>query len=310
MGVITGQYTDASNVQHGFLRAPDGNITTFDPPGSVSTEPTSINPAGAITGYYRDASRGWLDFLRDRDGTFTIFDPNQYSPFTAALSINPAGAIAGVWWDYSVDMLHGFLRASDGNITSFNTPEFWVVYSFAGAMSINPAGVITGGYEVFDMNLHQVFGHGFVRAPTSGVVDTDWYDGTITTFDPPGSIYTVPWSINPAGAITGQYVTASYEGHGFLRAPDGTITTFDPPESIYTFARAINPGGTIVGGYRDAASYATHGFLRAANGTYTTFDPPGSTYNEPVAINPRGEVTGGYQDADGVSHGYVWRQQF
>ncbi len=43
MGVITGQYTDASNVVHGFLRAPDGNITTIDPPGSIYTDPTSIN---------------------------------------------------------------------------------------------------------------------------------------------------------------------------------------------------------------------------------------------------------------------------
>ncbi len=98
--------------------------------------------------------------------------------------------------------------------------------------------------------------------------------------------------------------------HGFVRAPDGTITTFDPPGSIYTFARAINPVGTIVGGYAEPGYAAWHGFLRAANGTFTTFDPPGSTYNEPVAINPRGEVTGAYEGADGIFHGYVWRQRF
>jgi|SRR5919108_4110319 hypothetical protein len=60
-GSITGQYADASNVSHGFLRAPDGSITTFDAPGAGNgggqgTIPVSNNPAGAITGNYVDAS--------------------------------------------------------------------------------------------------------------------------------------------------------------------------------------------------------------------------------------------------------------
>jgi hypothetical protein len=41
---------------HGFLRAPDGNITTFDPPGSLFTFVADMTPASAITGYYIDAS--------------------------------------------------------------------------------------------------------------------------------------------------------------------------------------------------------------------------------------------------------------
>jgi hypothetical protein len=53
-------------VYHGFLRAPDGTITTFDPPGAVhGTFPAGINPAGAITGSYTDAngfSHGFLGF--------------------------------------------------------------------------------------------------------------------------------------------------------------------------------------------------------------------------------------------------------
>src|SRR5260370_36173996 len=34
-GAITGWYFEANFVGHGFLRAPDGTITTFDPPGST-----------------------------------------------------------------------------------------------------------------------------------------------------------------------------------------------------------------------------------------------------------------------------------
>jgi hypothetical protein len=29
-GVVSGNYIDSNNVNHGFLRAPDGTITTFD----------------------------------------------------------------------------------------------------------------------------------------------------------------------------------------------------------------------------------------------------------------------------------------
>jgi hypothetical protein len=43
-------------------------------------------------------------------------------------------------------------------------------------------------------------------------------DGTITTLDPPGSVYTYPYSINSGGTITGYF----YDGtvvHGFVRMP-------------------------------------------------------------------------------------------
>jgi hypothetical protein len=64
-GAITGYYVDASNAAHGFLRAPDGAITTFDPKGSIYTVPVSNNPAGAITGYYLDANDVYHGFLRE-----------------------------------------------------------------------------------------------------------------------------------------------------------------------------------------------------------------------------------------------------
>ena len=133
--------------------------------------------------------------------------------------------------------------------------------------------------------------HGFVRAA----------DGTITTFDPPGSQYTYPNSINPAGTITGYYT--DYAQHGFVRAADGTITTFDPPGSTGTIPWSINPAGTITGWYEDA-SYNPHGFVRAADGTITTFDPPGSTFTRSLGINPAGRITGWYSDGH-FTHGFV-----
>src|SRR5262245_19924471 len=62
-GTITGFYVDA-NGGHGFLRAPDGTIITFDPLGSTFTVPTAINANRVIAGSYGDASGVFHGFLR------------------------------------------------------------------------------------------------------------------------------------------------------------------------------------------------------------------------------------------------------
>ena len=51
--------------------------------------------------------------------------------------------------------------------------------------------------------------HGFVRDA----------NGTITTFDVPGSGWTLPLAGNIAGAITGVYYDAAFQAHGFVRLP-------------------------------------------------------------------------------------------
>ena len=68
LGAITGDYLDASEVSHGFLRSPDGTFTTFDAPGAGTsafqgTVPTANNLLGATTGYYIDASNVYHGFL-------------------------------------------------------------------------------------------------------------------------------------------------------------------------------------------------------------------------------------------------------
>src|SRR6516164_9695866 len=55
-GEITGYYTSGSGLTpHGFFRAANGTLTTFDPPSVPTLGGTlafSINAGGAITGYY------------------------------------------------------------------------------------------------------------------------------------------------------------------------------------------------------------------------------------------------------------------
>ena len=96
-------------MNHGFLRARDGTITTFDPHGAANTDPTGINQAGYITGDYSYANGATAyGFLRSPDGTFITFDPPG-SVLTKPASINSAGAITG-WYQDANFIEHGFLR--------------------------------------------------------------------------------------------------------------------------------------------------------------------------------------------------------
>jgi hypothetical protein len=67
-GVITGSFNEGFTINHGFLRASDGKVTTFDVPeagtgfnqGSV---PLGITPGGTIMGLYLDSNYGHHGFL-------------------------------------------------------------------------------------------------------------------------------------------------------------------------------------------------------------------------------------------------------
>jgi uncharacterized membrane protein len=70
-GWVTGTYLDANSVNHGFIRSPDGEITSFDAPGADKTSgsyhgtfPVSINDEGLIAGYYVDVNSVNHAFVR------------------------------------------------------------------------------------------------------------------------------------------------------------------------------------------------------------------------------------------------------
>jgi hypothetical protein len=262
------------------MASASAQMYTFDPPGSINTQPLSINRGGTITGYYEDADCFYHGFVRDPQGNFTSFDPPASSIGTWPYNINDSGAITG--WYYDGIFYHGFLRDPQGNFTSFDAPGGFNTYP----TGINQSGAITGIYD--DANY---VGHGFVRDP----------QGNFTTFDAPGSLSTAPWSINQSGAIAGSYEDANYISRGFLRDPLGNITSFDPPGSGYTAPVSINRSGAITGWYEDVNG---HGFLRDPQGNFTSFDPPGSLSTGPSSINQSGAITGAWYDGAN-SHGFL-----
>ena len=70
-GTIVGNYTDVNNATHGYLRNPDGTLTTIDDSNtfqranSAGTFITHINASGAIVGYYFDAQGAIHGFLHE-----------------------------------------------------------------------------------------------------------------------------------------------------------------------------------------------------------------------------------------------------
>lgn len=330
-GTIIGWYVDGDYALHGFLRTHQGDFTTFDASGagidaSYGIFPVAINAKGEIAGAYMDASAVFHGFLRTPKGEFIQTDDllAGINPGTGTrvVNINSAGTIAG-WSDDSANTNHIFIRDAHGAITEFYAPgagqgdgQGTFMPTFYG---LNPAGAIVGWY-VDSLNVM----HGYLRAP----------DGKFTPFDAPGAgtdssvcagapaapgappllVGTQALSLNPEGAVVGQYIDITCVSHGFLRGADGSITRFDPlgagtGAGQGTFVVGNNPAGEVTGYYLDNNN-VSHGFVRAKKGELTTFDVPGSgsgylegTY--PFGDNPAGVIGGYYVDANGVQHGFV-----
>jgi hypothetical protein len=278
-GAITGVYYDIDNVAHGFLRGPQGAMTTFDPPGSTATIPIALNLESDIVGYYVDQNNLFGAFLRRRDGTFLTWkDPNacntvntstspEFCGGTGAFNINVFGVIAATYMDMTY-VGHGLMRYPNGHLKSYEVPgagagEEQGTSCPGCSVGLNLFGT-TAGYYTDSNNLQHVYLRNF--------------NGQATTFDTPGdpSLGTncfsdCPLGLNDWGAVTGLYLDGNYVSHGFLRTRDGKIVSFDAP------------GAASVAG-----------------------QPPWYWMGTlPVSINDEGVITGFYIDANNVSHGFL-----
>jgi hypothetical protein len=266
-GTVTGGYDestvpDGPLIAHGFVRTSDGTITTFDPPHSTGTHPTSINDSGVITGYYTvgAAQSKAYGFVRDAAGTITDFAPKGVT-VTFPYGINDDGVITG-----ACECPGGsFRRGPKGRIELLGVENYTI-----SAAAINSHGGIAGSAE--DSNGAYV---GFVRRS-----DGDFFaiTGTVGIS-----------AINASGVVTGQVSGAS----GFVQEPKGPVVAFSPPGSTYTAPAAINAAGTVAGTFLDSGQYS-HGFSRDAAGTITVFDSPtlGEPYTYISGINSSGTMCG------------------
>lgn len=296
-GISTGTYIDSSGNSHGFVRDSGGTMATFDVDGPLSqTFPDWMNDKGVVVGFYFSASAGTTEaFLRRPGGKIVTLDAlGGNSTYTVCNAISDRDVIVGQYGDANGD--HGFLRAKDGTITSFDAPNAAGTIGFF----LNNRGSAVGPY--YDAN---GVNHAYIRAA----------DGSFTEFDAAGAGTgsgqgTFAIGINRSGWVAGDFIDANGAHHGFVRAPRGRITEFDAPDAGSgsdqgTEAISINDDGNITGWYVDADN-VYHGYLRETNGAIREFDAPGAgPATQGFSIN-KDSVIGGWEvDSSGVNHGFI-----
>jgi len=187
LGTMIGVYLDASNHLSGFTYAA-GVVTPFHISGTQGNQIRGINDAGDIVGEYYDGS-GQHGFV-DIGGVITTIDyPGGIN--TSFMDINNLGQAVGIYLD-SGYYPHGFIW-SDGVFTPLDYPG-----SLGTELrGINDAGKIVG--NTFDATTS----HGFV------------YQNNFSLIDLAGAKFTIPNHINEKNNVTGFYVDALNEYHGF-----------------------------------------------------------------------------------------------
>jgi hypothetical protein len=172
------------------------------------------------------------------------------------------------------------------NYTSFEVTG--AAETFGGA--IDAAGDIAGTW--YDSG--QV-PHGFLRTA----------NGTLVSFDPPGSNGTTVYGMNDHRWVVGSFTDAAGI-HGFVRNADGAITVYDAPggngdTEIY----GINNKNAFTGSY-SATGGEEFGFIVNKKGTFTSFGAPdGGPYINSRTINAKQATAGDYVDAGGAFHAFI-----
>lgn len=209
---------------------------------------------------------------------------------TQPAAINASGMVVGRYQDNNGDGIQpGFIRDASGNFTALYAPVEGT--NETTAVWINDAGQITGWYSDGKSSFH-----GFLRDKV----------GNYSSFDPPGSVRTVPQSINSAGQISGVYSTSVTSG--FLRDAKGSFVTFGGPGSCgdSLVNAVLSASGEVAGTcYYSDGTYTY--FIRTASGLLTEYR---NTFGGSVifvsAISDQEVLTGYYTDAAGLAHGF-WR---
>jgi hypothetical protein len=294
-GQIAGVYIDSSNLQHGFIRQPNGQFAEFFPPSITDVVVLGLNNSGQILGTATLPASpfDFYPFLRTPAGLYTAFAALELHPAsTIPTGINNSGHVSGYYQD-GAQAFHGFLRDANGELTIIDDPDANIsAGSGTYALALNDDGVVAGYYG------DQATGkpRGFTR---------DQF-GNFTNFDVVrGSDGVVPVSINLSGQIAGEFWGANQVFYGFLRDASGVITTFGVPGAVFTHVAGMNDSGEIAGVWSPPQQHAL-GYLRDSAGTITTFSVPRPNFANLISgINNTGKITGAWEDQNYVLHGFV-----
>lgn len=138
-------------------------------------------------------------------------------------------------------------------------------------------------------------------AATSALAFTPY--GPLQTFMVPGSASTVPWDVNDAGTIVGEF-----DDQGFVYS-GGVFTAVAHPNGLPTSLTGLTAdGATLVGNYFETtvAGTFTRGFV-LSGGVFEAYDVPGSIGTTIRHISDNGRYFAGtFNDAAGTFHGFAY----
>jgi hypothetical protein len=213
-GIVTGDYTDAQSVQHGFVGPLDGsNYTSFDDPDGT-TQPRSMNEKGWITGFDSITTATWE---RSPRGKLKAVTNSGTALDGVAQGLNSAGEFGADYIDPSTGATVAYIGKKYKYRSTF---KLSLKNNGFAARGIDDAGDISGWFYDPHTNLQ----HGFLITGRKA-----------TQLDYPSATYTVMEGLNNNGIVSCQYQDTAGGIHGcYYDVKAKTFTSLDVAGSTLT----------------------------------------------------------------------------
>ena len=251
---IAGYYMDAAGNYRGFVRSPSRVLTTFTDPGDTQpisfTQGYQINAEGVVTGQFFDsATNNYSGFFYNTGAqTYTTYDVTDQptGTITAVLGINSTGSqFCGYVTPPPYTVVSAFVNV-DGVVT---------IYAVNSSTHTVCRGINQNGFTVGYYNDASGVSHGYIRSVRGNVTVIDYPDASTTVASLPcggtgGG--TVLSGTSDRGDVSGYYLDASHNEHGFSRSGGGIFQPIDYPGAFQTAGGGTNDNGTVVGSYLDS----------------------------------------------------------
>jgi hypothetical protein len=199
-------------------------------PGPGYTEPAAfgINTAGTIVGNMTDDEDNIVGYYGLRNAFFPI--RIEGASFIQLARVNERGTAVGLYFGAD-ETYYPLIVRRDGRTETPPPIAQGVDTAFFG---INDRGIIVGHYSTDDF----ATAHGFV-----------YRDGVYLPFDPPGSVYTVPWEVTNKGIVVGWYNDEEGVGRGFIFDPKTGFSDYEVPVpgARFTTVYGTNERGDLAG---------------------------------------------------------------
>jgi hypothetical protein len=265
-----GSYEDFNFVIHGLVWQ-NGQAGQVDAIGGRQSRLVGINARGVAVGDFAASGGGANAFTYNLASTEqTVVGGNSGSRFYQGLGITNTDTVFG---DLS-NARHPYQAyiARNNRVRKFNVADA----AYTVIATISDRGEVLGYYVP--------------RGDTAAAHGFTLRGGTLTSFDAPGAVRTLPAAFGGNGTIVGSYLDGNGVSHGFARR-GGVFTTYDHPAATGTML--VGMGGDLLVGNFSTAQSASNGFFYDGK-TYTDWSIPGSTMTQINGVNAGGSLAGSF----------------